>query len=38
MKHIYTAPNKQAAQQALDDFAKKWKSKYLYAIKSWREN
>lgn len=38
MKHIYTAPNKQAAQQALEDFAKKWQSKYSYAIKSWREN
>ncbi|QQR97232.1 MAG: IS256 family transposase [Sphingobacteriales bacterium] len=38
MKHIYTAPNKQAAEQALNDFAKKWESKYLYAIKSWREN
>lgn len=38
MRHIYTAPNKQAAEQALDDFAKKWQSKYAYAIKSWREN
>lgn len=38
MKHIYTAPNRQAAQQALEDFAKKWQSKYSYAIKSWREN
>ena len=38
MKNIYTAPNKQAAQQALNDFAKKWESKYGYAIKSWRDN
>lgn len=38
MKHIYTAPNKQAAEHALNDFAKKWESKYAYAIKSWREN
>lgn len=38
MKNIYTAPNKQAAQQALNDFANKWESKYGYAIKSWRDN
>ena len=36
MKTIYTAPNKEAAQVALDEFAKKWESKYKYAIKSWR--
>lgn len=35
MKHIYTAPNKEAAKAALEDFAKKWESKYGYAIKSW---
>ena len=38
MKHIYQAPNQEAAKAALDDFAKKWESKYSYAIKSWREN
>lgn len=38
MKPIYDAPNKQAAQAALDSFADKWESKYPYAIKSWREN
>lgn len=38
MKSIYTAPNKQAAIAALEDFSIKWKSKYLYAIKSWRDN
>lgn len=38
MKHIYTAPNKQAALQALNDFAEKWESKYAYAIKSWKDN
>jgi transposase-like protein len=38
MKYIYTAPNKQAALQALNDFAQKWESKYAYAIKSWRDN
>lgn len=38
MRHIYTAPNKQAAELALQDFANKWESSYGYAIKSWREN
>jgi len=38
MKSIYTAPTKQAALVALDDFAQKWESKYSYAIKSWKEN
>lgn len=38
MRHIYTAPNKQAAEQALKDFAQKWEPKYSYAIKSWRDN
>ncbi|MDT0678834.1 IS256 family transposase, partial [Autumnicola musiva] len=36
MKHIYNAPNQQAAKAALDDFAEQWESKYSYAIKSWR--
>src|SRR5690606_3551289 len=38
MKHIYTAPTKQAALAALEDFAVKWESKYSYAIQSWRNN
>ncbi len=38
LKDIYTAPNKQAAEQALLTFDLKWKSKYPYAIKSWQEN
>ena len=38
MKHIYTAPTKQAAEAVLGDFAEKWQSKYSYAIKSWRDN
>jgi transposase-like protein len=38
MKHIYNAPNQQAAKAALDDFAELWESKYSYAIKSWRDN
>lgn len=38
MREIYTAPTKDAAWAALNDFAKKWDSKYSYAIKSWRDN
>lgn len=38
MKEIYTAPTKEAAWAALNDFGKKWDSKYSYAIKSWRDN
>ena len=38
MKHIYTAPNKEAAELALDELEKKWGAKYSYAIKSWRYN
>ncbi len=38
MKAIYDAPNRQAAELALEDFAAKWESKYSYAILSWRDN
>lgn len=38
MKHIYNAPTKDAAEAALEDFAKAWEDKYSYAIKSWRAN
>lgn len=38
MKQIYDAPNKVAAETALNDFAGKWESKYAYAVKSWRDN
>ena len=38
MKHIYNAPNQNAAKAALEDFAGKWEGKYSYAIKSWRDN
>ncbi|MFT4203023.1 MAG: IS256 family transposase [Chitinophagaceae bacterium] len=38
MKAIYTAPTKDAAFAALNDFEQKWKGKYAYAIKSWRDN
>ncbi len=38
MKAIYTAANEEAGLAALDEFEKKWGSKYSYAIKSWRNN
>lgn len=38
MKEIYNAPTKEAAKQALNDFATKWNNKYSYAIKSWENN
>jgi transposase-like protein len=38
MRGIYTAPNRDAAQLALDQLEGKWGQKYGYAIKSWREN
>ncbi|MDW5288882.1 IS256 family transposase [Formosa sp. PL04] len=38
MKQIYTAPTKEAAKAALNDFKTKWDSKYSYAIKSWENN
>lgn len=38
MKGIYNAPNRDAAQLALDQLETKWGQKYGYAIKSWREN
>jgi len=38
MKEIYTAPNRQMAQIALDELDKQWNHKYSYAIKSWRTN
>jgi putative transposase len=38
MKPIYQAPNREAAEAALKDFADKWNDKYPYAIKSWQNN
>lgn len=38
LKEVYGAPGKDAAEQALAGFAKKWDSKYRYAIQSWRNN
>ena len=38
LKHIYTAPNPEAAKAALNDFKIKWNSKYSYAVDSWYKN
>ena len=38
MRYIYTAPNRDAAKAALDDFKNNWNSKYPYAIESWHKN
>ena len=38
MKHIYTAPNRDAAKAALEDFKLKWNEKYTYAVDSWYRN
>jgi len=38
MKSIYNAPTREAAELALNDFSDKWKDKYSYAIKSWKDN
>ena len=38
MKSIYTAPTRDAARSALNEFAQKWNYKYAYAIKSWENH
>lgn len=38
LKNIYNAPTKEAAKMELDNFERKWGSKYPYAIRSWRNN
>jgi len=38
LKLVYGAINKEAASDALQEFEKKWGSKYGYAIKSWKDN
>jgi len=38
MKHIYTAPNEEAAKAAFKDFKIKWNKKYSYAIDTWQRN
>ncbi len=38
MKQIYHAATIEAAEQALENFEKKWGQKYAYAVKSWKNN
>lgn len=38
MKEIYTAPNRDLAAVALDRFEEVWGKKYMYAVRSWRNN
>jgi putative transposase len=38
LKLVYGAINKEAASDVLQEFEKKWGSKYGYAIKSWKDN
>jgi len=38
MKAIYHAVTLEAAEQALENFEKKWNHKYAYAIRSWKYN
>jgi transposase-like protein len=38
MRHIYTAPNPEAARAALEDFKARWNDKYSYAVESWYKN
>jgi transposase-like protein len=38
LREIYTAPNKEVAEVALENLAENWDSKYSYAVKSWRKN
>jgi putative transposase len=38
MKEIYQAVTIDAAQQALQNFEKKWGDKYAYAVRSWKNN
>lgn len=38
MKEIYSAPNRDLAAAALDRFEENWGKKYMYAVRSWRNN
>lgn len=38
MKEIYQAVTIEAAEQALNNFEKKWNLKYAYAVRSWKNN
>ncbi|MBW1613221.1 MAG: IS256 family transposase [Deltaproteobacteria bacterium] len=38
LKLVYGAINRETAYEALENFEKKWGTKYGYAIKSWKDN
>ncbi|MEW5208219.1 transposase, partial [Bacillus cereus] len=38
LKTIYQAPDEKQALQALDQFTKKWDTKYPMIAKSWKKN
>jgi putative transposase len=38
LKEVYAAPNRDAAEHALANFAAKWEQKYRHAILSWKTN
>lgn len=38
LKDVYGAPNRHAAEKALEDFDARWGNKYKYAVLSWRNN
>jgi putative transposase len=38
LKEVYAAPNRDAAEHALANFAAKWEQKYRHAIQSWKTN
>lgn len=38
LKEVYAAPNKDAAEHALEELNDKWGHKYRHAIQSWRNN
>src|SRR5690606_35155051 len=37
LRHIYTAPTVDAAEQALDEFEHKWRSRYPMIAPAWRK-
>lgn len=38
LRLVYGAPNKEMAAEALEEFERKWGSKYGYAVKSWKDH
>lgn len=38
LKRVYTAPTREAAEYALDEFESRWREKYRGCTDSWREN